>query len=105
MGWLRKWGAWLIGALLGVSGVWALRRRRAALLAAENNATVIASRAHVSALRATRAVLQERSGARTNEIAAVDAAIEAHKSRIATVQASHGLSAQEIADEFSRHGY
>lgn len=108
MSWLRKWGWPLLAALLsalGLGGVLAARRRKIALSRAENDATVIAARSRVQELRATRAVLLEQSTTRTEELADVNRAIEEHKSAIATVQASHGLGAQEIADEFSRLGY
>jgi hypothetical protein len=106
--WLRKQGTALLWGLLGLLGVGAflaVRRRLRALALADADSTVIEARAQVRELRATRAALAEDSVVRADEIALIDLSIDSHKSRIASVQKQHGLTAEEISSEFSKLGY
>lgn len=71
--WLKKWGAWIAGALLVIVGAgWAWQRRGQLLGAARDAAVVAEAKRQMDATRATREEVARQVGEKDEAVQALD---------------------------------
>jgi len=105
--WLKKWGAWLAGALLvvltlGFIGKKLWRNK----LQAEDKLKVAEAEKELEYLRGLRVEVEARVDEQDEAVADIDARIEEQRKTIREVMTTGaGMSDEEIEAEFARLGY
>lgn len=92
-------------ALFGLGALAAAQYRKKQLEASNATLAVTEAKTSIEVLRAQRAALGERTEEFHEEIASIDRKLAQNKQTIAEVHATHGLTTEEIADEFQKLGY
>ena len=108
---VKKWGGAIFGALaalllalLGVGWLW--RKKQAEVGALKDELAVAEATKEIATLRARREEVAARVGEKDVEIKAIDAELAENQRKIVEAhEGGEGLSADEIAAEFSRLGF
>lgn len=106
-GWLKKWGAWLIGGLVTLLTFgFIFRKHWREKLHKRDLQQLEDAENQLAYLNGLRDEITERAGEEDQAIQSIDEQIEKQRERIReTMQLGAGLSAEEIAREFDDAGY
>lgn len=105
--WLKKWGPWIIGALVGLLTLgFVVRKAWRDKLQAEDKAKVAEAEKELEYLRGLREEVEKRVGEEDEAVADIDRRIEEQRETIReTMRTGAGMTDEEIAAEFARLGY
>lgn len=105
--WLKKWGAWLAGALLVILTLGFFGRHLwRSKLQAEDKAKVAEAEKELEYLRGLRAEVETRVGERDAAVRDIDVRLEQQREVIReAMRTGAGMSDEEIDAEFTRLGY
>ena len=105
--WLKKWGAWILGALLAVLTLgFFVRKAWRDKLQAEDKAAVAEAEKELEYLRGLREEVESRVDEKDEAIQDLDRRIDEQREVIRdAMKTGAGMSDEEIAAEFDRLGY
>lgn len=106
-GWLKEWGAWLVGGLVTLLTLgfifkrhWRKKLHKRDLRALEE------AEKQLAYLKGLKSSIEERASKEDEAIRSIDTQIEKQRTRIReTMELGAGMSAEEVSAEFDRMGY